>query len=107
LRYWLGGSSKLFSDLWYGRFNNRRKWLAGNTVEKKQVATFADLRNAFAHYAIFFYIKQQYRAGAVVVPDIVMGLLKVPAIFASVYVQCEDRHGEQIIAFTYGSILIG
>ena len=81
--------------------------LAGLSVEDVGPARLADLRKPFAHRAADAHVEQHDGIRRVVIPEVVMNLLEVPAVLAGASLDRNDRRREQVVAGAHGAVEIG
>ena len=77
---------------------------AVGAVEQVEPSGLAGLSEALALLAVDRKVKQHHGTRRVVVPQIVMDLLKVPAVLAGHRIDGNDRRGEEIVAGTNGAV---
>ena len=76
-------------------------------VEQIHPARLVRLGDAFARLAVDREIEQHDGIAAVVVPEVVMNLLVVPAVRARLHVERHDRRREQVVALAHGAVEVG
>ena len=81
--------------------------LAGRAVEDVDPTRLARLGDSFARNAVVLQIEQHDGARAVVVPDVVMHLLEVPAVFPGLRLDRDDRCRVQVVALAHGTVVVG
>src|SRR5690606_6909987 len=103
----LGRRSRLSGLLRHRSLLDADERRAVGAVEDVDPAGLARLREALAHHAVDFDVEQHDGARAVVVPDIVMHLLEVPAVFAGLRIDGDDRRGEEVVAGADRAVVVG
>ncbi len=86
---------------------DRQQRLAGLAVEQVEPAGLARLGEALALLAVDLDVEQHDRARRVVVPDVVVHLLEVPAVLAGLRVERHDRRGEEVVALAPRAVQVG
>src|SRR5688572_20870571 len=81
--------------------------LARLAIEDVDVARLADLDDALAQPAVVHGVEQHDGIRRVVVPEIVMHLLEVPAVPARLHLDRDHRDAEEIVAGPHGAVEIG
>ena len=100
----LRGSGILQGLLWHWSFLHTDQRLPGHAIQNIEKAGLAGLRNGLARFAIELGIKQNHRVRRIVIPDIVMHFLEMPAVRAGVYIEREYRCGEQVVACAHAAV---
>jgi hypothetical protein len=77
---------------------DREDRLAVGAVQEVHPTGLAGLHERLHRLAADLRVEQDHRVGAVVVPDVVVDLLEVPAMLAGLGVDRDDRGGEQVVA---------
>ena len=93
--------------LWHGPLLDADERFAVRPVENVDPAGLAGFGDGLAVLAADLDVEQHYRVGGVVVPDIVMHLLEMPAVFAGMDIQREHRRGEQVVSGAHVAREIG
>ena len=78
--------------------------LAGDSIEDVSPAGLAHLRKAFALLASDLGIEQHHRVGRVIVPDVMVHFLKVPAVLAGARLNGDDGRGVQVVTTAHSTI---
>src|SRR5688572_1377935 len=81
--------------------------LAGLAIEDVDVARLADLDDALARPAVVHRVEQHHGIRRVVVPQSVMHLLEVPAIFPRLRLDRDHGDAEQVVAGPHRAVQIG
>ena len=77
--------------------------LAGLAVEQVIPASLAWLAQPVHELAVHRGVEEHDRAGRVVVPDVVVNFLEVPAVRAGLRVDRHDRAGEEVVTGSIGA----
>ncbi len=91
----------------HGAFVDADERHAVRAIEDVDPARLARLREAFAQRSVQLEIEQHDGARAVVIPDVVVDLLKVPAVFTGARVERDDRRREQVVAGAHAAVVVG
>ena len=81
--------------------------LAGLAIEDVGPARLADLAMPLRSLPSIRRVEQHDGIRRVVVPDVVMHLLEVPAVLAGLRVDRDDRDAEEVVAGAHGAVEIG
>ena len=81
--------------------------LAVRAVEDVDPARLVRLRGGLAEAAVDRHVEQHHGTRTVVVPEVVMNLLKVPAILAGGRVDGHHRRREQVVARANPAVEVG
>src|SRR6185436_11016074 len=106
-RIWLRRGRRLPRLLRHGLLVYADDRFAGLAIEDVRPARLRHFDKALARLAIDGRIEQHHRIGRVVVPDVVMHLLEVPAVLACLRFEGDDRHGEEVVTGTHITAQIG
>src|SRR5258708_34191814 len=80
--------------------------LAGHAVKNITPSGYAYFRDGRAKLAVVFQIKPDHGARRIIIPQVVMHLLKVPAVLARLCLDGKNGHREQVIAFAQAAVEI-
>ncbi len=105
-RIGLRGCSAILGPLRHGTFINAHQGLTCGAIQDIYPAGLAGLRNAFAWHAVLVDVEQDHRIRCIVVPDVVMHFLEVPAISAGLHIQRNDRGSKQVVAMAHIAVVI-
>ncbi len=89
----LGGRGRLLRLLRHGPLLDADERLAALTIQNVGPAGLRDLGEALAEPAVDRRVEQHDRIGRVIVPDVVMHLLEMPAVLAGLRLQGNDGDG--------------
>ncbi len=97
---------KLLGQLWYRFFLNTYDRLTGNAIQYINPAGLAGFSNCLARFTLVLHVKKNHRVGGIIVPEVMMNLLEVPAVFACSCINCHNGVGEEIVSLADGTIHI-
>ena len=106
--YWEGlGQRSLLSRILLDRpLFDADQWLTVGPVEQVGHACLAGMGQSLAHHAVEGDVEEHWRVGVVVVPDLVVDLLEVPAVLAGLGVERHDRGREQVVAAAHATVRV-
>ena len=105
---WLGCGSVLFAGtgLRHSCFYDGPDWFAAGAVEHEDKALFGNLCEGLDAFAVDSNVREGGRGWRVVIPDVVMGGLKVPDAFAGFGIEADDACTEEIVAGAVAAIVV-
>src|SRR5215467_14758751 len=103
----LGRRRSLARLLQHGAFVDADERLPRRAVENVDPAGLARLRDAHAKLTVDPEVEEHGRRGHVVVPDVVVDMLEMPAVLPGLHVDGNRRHREQIVAFAHDAVVVG
>src|SRR6185437_4583847 len=75
--------------------------LAVGAIQEIAPAGLAALIDALTRLSVELRVEQHDRTRGIVVPDVVMDFLEMPAVLAGLVVDRHNRRGEQIVSWTH------
>src|SRR5205814_2487438 len=90
-----------------GSLVDAKQRLARCAVQDVDPARLGDLRQSVPYLALVRRIEQHDRIWRIVVPDVVVYLLEMPATFTRFHLEGDDRAGEEIVARTARTAVVG
>src|SRR4029078_11722623 len=91
---------------WHRELAEADERLAGLAIEDVDESRLADLGDSLARLAVVDRVEQDHGIWGVVVPEIVMHLLEMPAVLPGLRVDREHRDAEQVVAAAHGAIQV-
>src|SRR5215207_2805563 len=98
---------RLARELRHRLLLDRQQRLARLPVEEVEPAGLRCLGNPLVLLAVDLDVEEDDRAGRVVVPDVVVHLLEVPAVLTGLRVDRDNRGGEEVVAPPPAAVQVG